>query len=146
MMHIEGAMITMFLASVVIGYLTMPIILGFSPNVRFHKNKVYGAVLMGGLMALVELLMHGYHPQYQLWLLAWTSVIVISTTMIYYQVGITEHEFLRGMIEHHAMGIAMADRVVLREDVDSATKTLGENIRATQAQEIRMMDQMLKEW
>jgi hypothetical protein len=146
MMHIEGAMITMFLASVVIGYLTMPIILGFSPNVRAHKNKVYGAVLMGGLMALVELLMHGYHPQYQLWLLAWISVVVISITMIYYQVGITENEFLRGMIEHHAMGIAMAERVVLREDVDSATKTLGESIRATQAQEIRMMDQMLKEW
>lgn len=136
----------MFVASVVIGYITMPIILGFSPNVRYHKNKVYGAILMGALMALVELFMHGYSPQYQLWLLAWAGIAVLSAVAIYYQAGITENEFLRGMIEHHAMGIAMAERVVLREDVDSATKTLGEAIRATQAQEIRQMDQMLKEW
>ncbi len=146
MMNIEGAMITMFLASIMIGYLTMPIILGFSPNVRNHKNKLYGAILMGGLMALVELVMHGYSPQYQLWLIGWCGVIVLSTVAIYYQVGITESEFLRGMIEHHAMGVAMAERIVTRPDVDSATKTLAESIRATQDQEIRQMDHMLRTW
>ena len=136
----------MFVASVVIGYITMPIILGLSPNVRYHKNKVYGAILMGALMALIELFMHGYSPQYQLWLLGFAGIAVLSGVAIYYQAGITENEFLRGMIEHHAMGIAMAERVVVREDVDSATKTLAEGIRASQAQEIRQMDQMLKEW
>lgn len=139
-------MIVMFLASAILGYLSMPIILGFSPNVRYHKNKVYGAILMGAQMALVELFMHGYSPKYQLWLLGWSGLTILTTVAIYYQVGITENEFLRGMIEHHAMGIAMAERVVLRPEVDSATKTLGESIRATQDQEIRQMDQMLKQW
>lgn len=139
-------MITMFLASAILGYLSMPIILGFSPNVRFHKNKVYGGILMGAQMALVELFMHGYSPQYQLWLIGWCGVIVLSIVAIIKQTGITEHEFLRGMIEHHAMGVAMAERVAVRPDVDSATKTLAESIRATQNQEIRQMDQMLKEW
>lgn len=146
MMQIEGAMITMFLASAILGYLSMPIILGFSPNVRVHKNKLYGAILMGAQMALVELFMHGYSPQYQLWLIGWCGVIILSTIAIYNQVGITENEFLRGMIEHHAMGVAMAERVVTRPEVDSATKTLAESIRASQNQEIRQMDQMLKEW
>lgn len=146
MMQIEGAMITMFVASAILGYFSMPIILGFSPNVRFHKNKVYGAILMGAQMALVELFMHGYSPQYQLWLIGWSGLVIFSTLAIYYQVGITENEFLRGMIEHHAMGVAMAERVVVRSDVDSATKTLAESIRALQDQEIRQMDHMLKEW
>ena len=90
-MSVERAMLTMFFASVIIGYFTMPTILGFSSDVRFHLNKVYGAILMGGYMALVELFMHGYTSAYQGWAAGWILLIIAMSALIYLQIGIGEN-------------------------------------------------------
>ena len=142
---VEKAMLTMFFASVLIGYFTMPTILGFSSDVRFHLNKVYGAILMGGYMALIELFMHGYKSEYQGWAAAWILIIIAASLLIYYQIGIGETDFLRGMIEHHGMGIKMAERVLEREDLTQDTTTLARSIVDLQRKEIQQMDQLLED-
>lgn len=142
---IEKAMLTMFFASLVIGYFTMPTILGISSNVRFHLNKVYGAILMGAYMALVELFMHGYTTPYQGWVALWVLLIIGMSMLIYFQIGIQETDFLRGMIEHHAMGVKMAERVLERDDLTQDTKILARSIVDLQNKEITQMDQMLED-
>lgn len=141
----EKAMLIMFFISIPIGYFTMPTILGFSSDVRFHLNKVYGAVLMGAYMALVELFMHGYTTAYQGWAAAWILIIIAMTSLIYFQIGIGENEFLRGMIEHHGMGIAMAKRVLERDDLTQDTKMLAKSIVDIQQKEIQQMDELLED-
>jgi hypothetical protein len=141
----EKAMLIMFFVSIPIGYFTMPTILGFSSDVRFHLNKVYGGILMGGYMALIELFMHGYTTAYQGWAAAWILIIIGMTALIYFQIGISENEFLRGMIEHHGMGIAMAKRVLERNDLTQDTQILARAIVDTQQKEITQMDEMLED-
>jgi hypothetical protein len=141
----ERAMLIMFFVSIPIGYFTMPTILGFSSDVRFHLNKVYGAILMGGYMALVELFMHGYKTDYQGWAAAWILIIIAMSSLIYFQIGIGENDFLRGMIEHHGMGIAMAKRVLERDDLTQDAKILARSIVDTQQKEIKQMDEMLED-
>ena len=142
---VEKAMLTMFFASVIIGYFTMPTILGFSSDVRFHLNKVYGAILMGGYMALVELFMHGYTSAYQGWVAGWILLILATSLLLYYQIGIGENDFLRGMIEHHGMGIRMASRVLERDDLTQDTTTLAKSIVDTQQKEIVVMNELLED-
>lgn len=142
---VEKAMLTMFFASVIIGYFTMPTILGFSPDVRFHLNKVYGAILMGGYMALIELFMHGYTSAYQGWAAGWILLIIASSLFLYFQIGIGENDFLRGMIEHHGMGIKMAERVLERDDLTQDTTTLAKSIVDTQRKEISIMNELLED-
>lgn len=135
----------MFFASVIIGYFTMPTILGFSSEIRFHLNKVYGAILMGGYMALIELFMHGYTSAYQGWAAGWILLIIAMSAMIYLQIGINENEFLRGMIEHHGMGIKMAERVLERNDLTPDTTMLAKSIIDLQRKEIIQMDELLED-
>lgn len=142
---IERAMLVMFFVSLPIGYLTMPTILGFSSDVRFHLNKVYGAILMGSYMALVELFMHGYTTAYQGWAAGWFLLILAMTALIYFQFGIGETEFLRGMIEHHGMGIKMAERLLERNDVTPDTISLAKSIVDLQRKEIQQMDELLED-
>ena len=145
MISIEKAMMIMFFVSIIIGYFTMPTILGISTNVRFHLNKVYGAILMGAYMALVELFMHGYTTAYQGWAAAWILLIIAMSLLIYFQIGISENEFLRGMIEHHAMGVSMAERVLERDDLTQDTQILARSIVDLQNKEIKQMDEMLED-
>ncbi len=138
-------MITMFFASVIIGYFTMPILLGTkNPNIRYHRNKVYGALLMGAWMALVEVLMNGYSWKTAYYCVFWIALIGVFTYVIINQTAINEREFLEGMIEHHAMGIAMAEKVLERKDVTEETMEIANNIVRSQTNEITQMDKLLK--
>jgi uncharacterized protein (DUF305 family) len=67
------------------------------------------------------------------------------TSLIYFQIGIGENEFLRGMIEHHGMGIAMAKRVLERDDLTQDTKMLAKSIVDIQQKEIQQMDELLED-
>jgi hypothetical protein len=108
----EIAIIIMFVASVIIGYYTMPIILGFnSPYIRHHINKVLSSLLMGVLMATVELFMHANMLSLPR-LMTYFSILWLFTVILYNAIKeqwfVDERSFLNGMIEHHAMGISMA--------------------------------------
>ena len=149
----ELAIIIMFIASVIIGYFTMPIILGFySPNIRHHANKVLSSLLMGFLMAIIELFMHSNmlsSPR----IIIYSTILVIGCVIVYYAIRgqwfVNERNFLNGMIEHHAMGIEMAYPYVhlhLRDIGNPLAKeinTLANGIYDVQMKEIKQMDNML---
>jgi len=161
MMSPELAILIMFIASFIIGYVTMPIILGSSsPYVRFHKNKIFGALLMAFTMALVELFMH-------IGMLSMGKAIVYSVVivlgcfimkfLIQQQLFITKRDYLEGMIEHHAMGIAMARKFeyideygkfltmppIIEQQTNKEIADLSKSIVSTQYNEIKLMDKLL---
>ena len=60
------------------------------------------------------------------------------------QIGITEKEYLEGMIEHHAMAINMSRKLLLRQNISVETRQLAHNIINSQQEEINQMDNMIK--
>jgi uncharacterized protein (DUF305 family) len=140
-MKLLNAILIMFAASFVIGYATMPIILGLiSPYHQNHANKFYGAMLMASTMGLVELFMHGFN-------VFWMSVLIAIMFLSYYfirtQMGVNEKQFLKGMIEHHGMALAMVSGLEKREDVSPETQALGKQIYTAQTKEISWMENRL---
>ena len=142
-MNPESAIIIMFIASFVIGYITMPII-------RNHLNKIMGAILMAFTMALIELFMHSSMLSKSK-LISYgviiISGIVISIYIIQKQLYVSEKDFLNGMIEHHAMGVKMAEKFQYNYSINTnpeITKLAG-SIVSTQNAEIHLMDRILME-
>lgn len=153
MLSAELAIIIMFVASVIIGYFTMPIILGLkSPYIRHHTNKVLSAVLMGFLMAIVELFMHSNMISIPT-LTTYFAVLWLCVVITYYAIRnqwfVGKKDFLNGMIEHHAMGIAMAYPYVhippdeLGNKIATEINSLAGNIYDVQTKEIKLMDNIL---
>jgi peptidoglycan/LPS O-acetylase OafA/YrhL len=151
----ELAIIIMFVASVIIGYYTMPIILGFnSPNIRYHTNKVLSSLLMGFLMAIVELFMHSNMLSLPR-IITYFSILWLCTVVLYYAIKnqwfVDERAFLNGMIEHHAMGIAMAYPYVHLHPKDISNTNAKElnklaiGIYDVQTKEIKQMDTILRQ-
>jgi hypothetical protein len=89
--------------------------------------------------------MHGYTTAYQGWAAAWILLIIASSALLYLQIGIGENDFLRGMIEHHAMGIKMSERVLERDDLTPDTITLAKSIIDIQSKEISVMNDLLED-
>ena len=140
-MKLLNAIFIMFIASFVVSYVTMPIILGVtSPYHQNHANKLYASLLMASIMGLIELFMYGYNA---FWMSVLIALILLSYYFIRTQMGVNEKQFLKGMIEHHAMGIAMVNGLEKREDVSPETQALGKQIYTTQTKEISWMENRL---
>lgn len=146
MLNPHAAILIMFTASVFIGYYTMPIILGYtSPYTRYSSNKMLSALLMGILMALIEVLMHSGMLSVQV-LIAYIIVLVVSALLVIAllqnQTLVDDRDFLRGMIEHHAMGVKMSEKFTSLPLNDISR--LANNIVSSQTVEIHQMEKMLE--
>lgn len=136
----------MFIASCIIGYITMPIMLGItSPYIRFHSNKIISSLLMGFLMALIEVIMH-YSMMSRIvitiYLIIFIGCSIILIWMLQTQLFVSLDSFLNGMIEHHAMALVMV-KPFLRSRHKNVS-ILANNIKKTQEKEIKFMDKLLE--
>ena len=106
-------------------------------NSTFNLNKIYQSILMGVTMALIMYSMAGYQNNSTaiIILIILTLAIVFS---IRNQVGITDNQFLKSMIEHHQMAVDMSKRK-LEKQTDPDVATLCNNIISSQNQEINFM-------
>jgi peptidoglycan/LPS O-acetylase OafA/YrhL len=155
MLNPDLAIWLMFAASVVIGYVTMPIMLGYdSPYVRFHGNKVVSSFLMGCLMALVEVAMHSSMMsklKIILYLLGFGIISLVLIWMMQTQWFITIDGFLDGMIEHHAMALVMVKPFLegkfastnIMDPRIQDVRNLAKGIYETQKKEIMIMNRLL---
>lgn len=156
MLSPEFSIFIMFIASCIIGYITMPIILGLnSPYTKYHTTKLLSSILMGLLMAIVELFMHSMTLSIPRTLtyfsILWLGVVII-TYLIQQQTFVSENDFLNGMIEHHAMGIEMAKHfttynkyLYLPSQKTLHINKIAQNIVNSQSKEITEMDALLSE-
>jgi len=115
-------------------------------NVYASFNQVYMAGLMTAPMTALELLlMRAMYPSTKLnaFVLAASAVVLASCWwLIRAQVGISDKQFLRSMIPHHAGALLMCEQASLQ---DPEVKALCEQIRTSQQAEIDQMKAMLRD-
>lgn len=115
-------------------------------NVYNNLNQFYMAGLMAAPMVLIELLlMRGMYPNRRMnAIILVTSVAlgILFWILLRQQGGITDRQFLRSMIPHHAGAVLMCEQ---RRAQDPRIRELCGQITSSQNSEIRLMESILAE-
>ncbi len=135
----------MILASFAAMYVLMYAMVNAVENALPNNNQLYMAGLMAAAMAIVELaIMGGMYPNKKL-NLALVGVSILALAGFWFgirgQVAISDRQFLKSMIPHHAGAILMCSEAVI-QDVEIAR--LCESIVSSQQTEIEQMRTILE--
>jgi len=115
-------------------------------NVYPNINQFYMAALMTMPMIIIELALMG--KMYANKKLNATLIILSSAgligffSLIQFQTAVSDKQFLKGMIPHHAAAILMSEQ---SKSKDPEIKKLQQEIITSQQEEIRVMKAKLKE-
>lgn len=125
-------------------YILMYAMVNSFDNVFNSVNQVYMAGLMTAPMVLIELfLMGGMYPQKKLNMIIAIAAGVIGCMfflMIRQQTLVTDRQFLRSMIPHHAGAILMCEQATLQS---AEIRSLCKSIIESQNLEIGRMKTLL---
>jgi uncharacterized protein (DUF305 family) len=139
-------LLAMTVLSFVAMYILMYAMVDRLGNVFNSINQVYMAGLMAAPMVLIELaLMRSMYPDQRLNIaigVASVIALIVFFLAIRAQTFVTDRQFLRSMIPHHAGAILMCSKAPIeRQDV----KQLCETIIKSQDDEIKLMRRMLEQ-
>jgi uncharacterized protein (DUF305 family) len=136
----------MMILSFVSMYILMYAMVNAFANVFHNINQFYMAGLMAAPMALIEVLLMGaMYPNKRVnTIIAATSVLalVFFFILIRQQTAVTDRQFLRSMIPHHAGAILMCEQTPLEAQ---KIKDLCKTIITSQQQEIQQMKTLLNQ-
>ena len=114
-------------------------------NVYANVNQLYMAGLMTAPMILIELaIMRSMYKDKRKNLIVASAAVVAGVlfwTGIRQQAAVTDTQFLRSMIPHHASAILMCEQAPLRSD---EARRLCQEIISSQQREIAQMKALLK--
>jgi len=127
-------------------YVLMYAMVNTTSNIHFNFNQTYMAGLMTAPMLIIELALMGSmyeHKKLNITILgASLALLIMCWTFIRQQTAISDKQFLKSMIPHHASAILMCERASL-EDVE--IKELCKGIISNQQGEIQRMNTKLRE-
>lgn len=136
----------MILLSFISMYVLMYAMVNTFSNVLPNFNQFYMAGLMTAPMAIFELVLMGAMYNYKKWnaVIIFASVIalIVFWVSIRQQAAISDKQFLKSMIPHHAGAILMCEEASIQ---DAEIKELCRNIISGQQAEINQMKAKLKE-
>jgi uncharacterized protein (DUF305 family) len=139
-------LIIMLVLSFISMYILMYSMVNSLKNVYPNINQFYMAALMTMPMMIIELaLMRTMYMNKKLnaFLISLSSVgLIVFFLLIQNQTGVTDRQFLRGMIPHHAAAILMSEQ---SKSQDPEIQKLQKEIISSQREEIRVMKAKLKE-
>lgn len=134
----------MVVLSFVAMYILMYAMVNTFANVYNNVNQFYMAGLMAAPMAVIELaLMSSMYKDKRLNVLiiaASITALIVFFLMIRQQTAVTDGQFLRSMIPHHAGAILMCEKSAAQAP---QIKELCKTIVSSQESEIRQMKTML---
>lgn len=137
-------LLIMAVLSFVSMYVLMYSMVDVMANVYANLNQFYMAGLMAAPMVVIELaLMGAMYPNRGLnALIAAASVVAALTFFLFIrqQTGISDRQFLKSMIPHHASALLMCERAPIQ---DPQIDALCDSILASQQAEIDQMKAML---
>jgi len=137
---------TMILLSFVSMYVLMYAMVNVFENVYPSFNQVYMAGLMTAPMVVIELVLMGaMYPnkaRNRFIIIGGVIVLIVCFALIRQQTAISDRQFLKSMIPHHAGAILMCERASLE---DTEIKKLCTSIIAGQQAEIDQMKAKLRE-
>lgn len=135
----------MIVLSFIAMYVLMYAMVDTFANVYNNFNQFYMAGLMTAAMAIIELTVMGmmYHNRKVNAVIIGASVLALAGcwVAIREQTAISDRQFLRSMIPHHAGAILMCDEASIE---DPELKALCRSIKAGQQSEIDQMKAMLE--
>lgn len=145
-MKITHTIIIMFIGSFIIQYFIMPpIMVNKYIYVTNNIGKVYMSIIMALLMVLLEIMMHDH--SYSVFSLNWYIGLFILISFFTYlykkQIAIDDKQYLEGMIEHHSMALLTSEEILNKTDNYHVAK-LAKNIIQTQSDELKIMNELLK--
>lgn len=127
-------------------YILMYAMVNSFDNVFSSVNQLYMAGLMTAPMVVIELLLMGrmYEQKKLNTIIAVVAIIIgcMFFLMIRQQTLVTDRQFLRSMIPHHAGAILMCEQAVLQSP---ETRSLCASIVSGQNSEIDRMKALLKQ-
>lgn len=139
-------LIVMILLSFVAMYFLMYAMINSADNFYANLNQVYMAGLMAAAMLVIELaLMFGMYPNRRVNVIiiaAGAIALILFWVLTRRQAGITDKQFLRSMIPHHAGAILMCERAAIQ---DAEIKRLCQEIISNQRREIGEMKARLRD-
>jgi small-conductance mechanosensitive channel len=139
-------LIVMTVLSFLAMYILMYAMVDSFSNVFSNFNQFYMAGLMAAPMVLIELLLMGAMYPSKKWnaVIAAASVVALVTfwVCIRQQVAISDRQFLKSMIPHHAGAILMCENSSIK---DPEIKELCREILSGQRREIDQMKAKLNE-
>lgn len=130
----------MLVLSFISMYVLMYSMVNSLQNVYMSVNQVYMAGLMAAPMGLIELaLMRGMYPDRKINAVVTAlslAALLAFWFMIRQQTAVTDRQFLRSMIPHHAGAILMCEEAAIQ---DAEVKSLCQEIISSQQREIAQM-------
>jgi uncharacterized protein (DUF305 family) len=142
-----GRLLLMVVLSFLSMYILMYAMVDSIANVYLNLNQFYMAGLMAAPMVLIELALMGamYGDKKRNVAIATVSLVALAGfwTLIRQQTAITDTQFLRSMIPHHAGAILMCEKASIR---NPEIKQLCEAIVSSQRSEIDQMKAKLAEF
>ncbi len=139
-------LIVMTALSFVAMYILMYAMVDSFGSVYNNFNQAYMAGLMAAPMVLIELwVMRNMYPNRRMNALFMTGAVAVAAvcfTFIRQQTVISDRQFLRSMIPHHAGAILMCEEASIG---DPRIRELCETIIASQRSEIAQMKALLNE-
>lgn len=137
-------LVIMIVTSFVFMYVLMYAMVNRIGNVIPNFNQFYMAGLMTAPMIILELALMGMmYPNKRLnklIIVASAIAVILFWILIRQQVGISDKQFLKSMIPHHAGAILMCEKALI---TDPEIKKLCDGIKTSQQSEIEQMKNIL---
>jgi hypothetical protein len=113
-------------------------------NITFNLGKLYISFFMGILMGLIEVIMEDYFSNVISWNYYFILLSLLSISYIFYsmQIGITDKEYLKEMIEHHSMALLTSEEIN-KKTSNYKVKKLSSDIISSQTEQIDYMKNLL---
>jgi peptidoglycan/LPS O-acetylase OafA/YrhL len=141
-----GQLGVMALLSFIAMYVLMYAMVDSTENVYPNFNQFYMASLMTAPMVIIELLvMRGMYKNKKLNAAILAGSAVVATLAFFFiqqQTLITDEQFLKSMIPHHAAAVLMCEKAPIK---DAEIKQLCDNILSSQQAEIKQMKKKLND-
>ena len=140
-----GRLVLMIVLSFISMYGLMYAMVNAFENVYMNVNQFYMAGLMAAPMGVIELALMGamYRDRKLNMIVAVGSIVALAVfwVLLRQQVAVSDTQFLRSMIPHHAGAILMCEQAPVQ---DAEIKALCKNIVSSQQSEIDLMKAKLR--
>jgi uncharacterized protein (DUF305 family) len=143
--HPYKRLLIMLILSFIAMYILMYAMANSLQNVYPNINQFYMAALMTMPMMIIEIILMG-----KMYMNKKLNALLLSLSLaglvgffllIQYQTGVSDKQFLKGMIPHHAAAILMSEQ---SKSQDPEIKKLQQGIISSQREEIKVMKDKLK--
>ncbi|MFL2075731.1 DUF305 domain-containing protein [Marinilactibacillus psychrotolerans] len=134
----------MILTSTVIMYILMFLNVFEFTDVKFSETRVYMAIMMGAVMAVIMILfmwkMYKNKKVNSMILAASVVVFGVSLWLVRSQTTVDDTSYMKAMIPHHSIAILTSERANIS---DPRVRELADGIIKTQKEEIQLMNNLI---